>query len=254
MKNAIFQYYLNFNGVGKQGVHYPTEGKPEWVERSVQYFREYAKKHNAEYFFFEDRYVNATSNFFEILRLYKDPIFDQFDNVLYLDVDVMPKNIDANIFDIHFGDVAGWPEWRAPEISVPINWNANHQIASRFADFGAPVVPSKSAPTNLRMINSGVMLWKKRARLKARESFDDHEKWFNHKNALLDSKWTSAGHSSHCLDQPFLNAMFNKNNFKVTELGMEWNRFPTKKESFPCNFAHYVGDYRYNIPKMFEEL
>jgi len=253
MKNAIFQYFLNFNGVGKQGHHYPKEGMPEWAERSVNYFTHYAKKHGADYFFFTDRFVNATSNFFEVTRLYKDPIFDQYDKVLYCDVDVMPKNMEANIFDVDVINVAGWPEYRHPDINVSVNWSAG-QVSGRFRDFGVPVIRPKTHNGDLRMINSGVMLWSNQARLKARENFIDHEIWFNHKNALLDSRWTGFGHSSHCLDQPFLNAMWNKNNFDVKELGIEWNRFPTKDENRPCNFAHYVGDYRFNIPKWFPQL
>jgi hypothetical protein len=251
MKNAIFQYFLNFNGVGKQGHHYPTEGIPDWAELSVHHFQEYANKHNADHFFLRDRFVNATSNFFEVTRIFKDPIFDDYDTVLYLDVDVIPKNKNANIFEVPFGDVAGWPEHRHPDVAVSINWERTPAIVQRFADFGAEAPTPKTVPASLRMINSGVMLWSREARLKARELFDDHEKWFHHKNALLDPKWTSAGHSSHCLDQPYLNAMWSKFNFDVTELDIVWNRFPTKNENRPCNFAHYVGDYRFNIPKWF---
>jgi len=251
MKNVIFQYFLNYNGVGKQAHHYPTEGIPEWALRSSNYFKAYAERHNADYYFFTDRFVNATSNFFEVLRLYKDTLFDQYDKLLYVDVDVMPKNMNNNIFDVSIQDVAGWSEYKYQDIIVPINWSATAALAQRFADFGAPLKNSSVNSSSLRMINSGVMLWSKHARLFARENFIDHELWFNHKNALLDPKWTSAGHSSHCLDQPFINAMWNKFNLKVTELEMEWNRFPTYDENRSCNFAHYVGDYRLNIPKMF---
>lgn len=254
MKNVVFQYFLNFNGVGKQGMHYPTSGTPEWATRSVSYFKQYAERHNADHFFMEDRFVNATSNFFEVLRLYQDPIFDQYDNLLYVDVDVMPKNMDSNIFDLDVKDVAGWPEWGHPDVAVSVNWAANSQIKQRFEDFGSKIVAPTTVPNSIRMINSGVMLWTRESRLKARQVFDDHEKWFHHKNALLDQKWVHTGHSSHCLDQPFINAMWNKFDYDVMELGIEWNRFPTKSENRPCNFAHYVGDSRYNIPKMYKEI
>ena len=252
-KNAVFQYFLNFNGVGKQGHHYPTEGTPEWALRSSQYFRKYAETHDADYYYFTDRYINATSNFFEVTRIYQDPMFDQYDKVLYTDVDVMPKDMSKNIFDIPVYDVAGWPEHRHPDINVSVNWSAG-QVAGRFADFGVPVVRPYSFMGDLRMCNSGVMVWTRRARLKAREKFMDHEEWFNHKNALLDPKWTKFSHSSHCLDQPFINAMWNKHNFDVTELPIEWNRFPCHQESRHCYFAHYVGDSRLKIPEMFPEL
>jgi hypothetical protein len=48
--------------------------------------------------------------------------------------------------------------------------------------------------------------------------------------------------------------MLNKFNFKVTELPLEWNRLPTKDENHPCNFAHYVGDYRFKIPEYFKDI
>ncbi len=104
------------------------------------------------------------------------------------------------------------------------------------------------------MINSGVVLWSHQARLKARDQFADHEKWFHHNNPLLTPGLKNVGHSSFCLDQPFLNAMWNKSNFDVLELGIEWNRFPTHDENRNCNFAHYVGNHRLEIPNMFKEI
>lgn len=256
MKHAIFQYYLNYNGVGKQGAHYSSEGVPEWAQRSVEYFRKYASLHDADYYFYTDRFVNATSNFFEALRVYKDPIFDQYDKVLYSDVDVMPKNMTNSIFEVSIGDVAGWAEWPHPALDVPVNWCETPALKQRFADFGAVIPKSKTSPSMIRIVNSGVVLWSKEARLKARKQFDDHEKWFKHKNPLLDPSIPAsvAGHSSHCLDQPYLNAMWTKFKFDVTELPIEWNRFPTKDENFPCNFAHYLQNYRVNVPTMFEKL
>lgn len=251
-KNVIFQYYLDFNGVGKQGHHYTNGGPPDWAQKSVEYFKRYAEKHNADYYFFEDRFVDSTSNFFEVTRIFKDPLFDQYDNLLYCDVDVIPKKMDNNIFEeLGEHDVAGWPENRMRDFSVDINWNATTALMQRFKDFGSTLVKAKTHQ-GVRMINSGVMLWSKNARLLAREKFDDHEKWFHHKNALLDSKWVSAGHSSHCLDQPYMNAMWTKFDFKVLELNRKWNRFPTHNESVDCNFAHYVGDHRFDICKRFK--
>jgi len=254
-KNAIFQYYLNYNGIGKQSRHYPTEGMPEWAEYSVAHFKEYAKKHDADHHFMTDRFVESRSNYFEVTRIFKDPIFDQYENVLYCDVDVMPKNMDANVFNLPVIDVAGWPEYRHPDITAQINWQPSGPLTQRFAHFGAPIIPAKSTNAPLRMINSGVMLWSKQARLKARELFVDHEEWFEFRNAWLDKKWVNVGgHSSHCLDQPYMNAMWSRHNFDVLELGIEWNRFPTRNEDYPCNFAHYVNDSRYQIPKIFKDL
>jgi lipopolysaccharide biosynthesis glycosyltransferase len=254
MKNAIFQYFLDYNGVGKCK-HYRDEvGLPEWGQYSVSYFEKYAEMHGADHFFLTDRFVESTSNYFEITRVFKDPMFDEYDKVLYLDIDVMPKTMYASIFDIDVTDIAGVPEWKHPEYIGTPKWSARGPLAQRFRDFGTKIVPSESTPAEVRMINTGVVLWSREARLKARELFDDHEKWFHHKNALLDPKLNSkiVGHSSQCLDQPYLNAMWNKYNFDVKELDNIWNRFPTKDEDHFCHFAHYTQDSRYKIPEIFK--
>lgn len=256
MKNAIFQYYLSHNGVGKHGAEYPDE-TPDWAQRSVSYFSKYAENHGADYHFSTDSFVNASDNHFEAIRTYKDPLFDQYDKVLFLDVDVMPHNMDANIFDVDVVDIAGWSEWRHPDLAVSVNYrSAAAAIHKRYTAFGAPMVNSSRHPSDIRMLNTGVLLWSKQGRLKARESFDDHEKWFNYQNPILDPTLDSkvVGHSSLCLDQVYLNAMLNKFKFNVTELPMEWNRLPTKDENRTCNFAHYLGQFRPNLVKNFKEL
>jgi len=255
MKHAIIQYFLEYNGVGKLRHYKDVEGIPDWADRSVNYFKNYADYHDADHFFFTDRYIDAKSNYFEGLRLIHDPMFEQYDKVLYADVDVMPKCFSKSVFDIDVIDVAGWPEWRHPDITGKPSWSASPAIRKRFSDFGSKIVKPTSISSNMRMINTGVVLWSQQARIKARK-FDHHDKWFNHNNVLLDRTLNSriVGHSSHCLDQPYLNAMWNKFDFDVTELGIEWNRFPTKSEDRECNFAHYVGDHRYQITKLFPEI
>lgn len=254
MKNAIIQYYLNFNGIGKDILkeHFPAE-VPEWAIVSSESFKSYSKKYDADYYFYSDKFVNSKSNFFEALRVYKDPDLDQYDNVLYADCDVLVKNYEKNIFDIKYTDIAGVPEYKHDAYCVPVNWGNSAPLEQRFKDFGSRLVKPMTINAPIRMINSGIILWSKQARLKARNQFDDHEKWFHHKNALLDSTLKNVGHSSHCLDQPYLNAMWTKYNFEVHELSMEWNRFPTHDENYPCIFAHYVQNYRFNMPKIFKE-
>ena len=257
MKHAIFQYFLSYNSVGKLKHYKNVQGIPLWAKRSVSYFRKYANIHGVDYFFFTDRFVGATSNYFEILRTYKDPMFDKYDKVLYVDVDVIPKDMSGNIFDIDIVDIAGWPEWDHPDLLRKPKTTASQTLASRYQHFGSKIVKPKTVQYNIRMINTGVLLWSLQARRKARSKFDDHEKWFHYKNTVLDNnlKASVVGHSSQCLDQPYLNAMWNKYNFDVKELDIVWNRFPTKNEGRHCNFAHYVGsDDRYRIPKLFPEL
>ena len=45
--------------------------------------------------------------------------------------------------------------------------------------------------------------------------------------------------------------IFNKYNFDVKELGIEWNRTPTRDEDYPCNFAHYTGNNKKKIIELY---
>lgn len=255
MKNAIFQYYLNFNGVGKPHLNdlYP-ENMPEWARRSSEYFKAYADKHDADYIFGNERFVESSSNYFEATRIFKDPMFDDYDMVLYADVDVMVKDMKKNVFKQKVKHIAGWPEWKHPDLSSSPKWAMEPALINRFAHFGSKLVRPETVINPIRMINSGLVLWTKEARLFARENFDDHEKWFKYKNSVLDPSVKNAGHSSHCLDQPYFNAMWTKFDMDVKELDHIWNRLPAKDENMYCVFAHYTGDSRYKIPELFPEL
>jgi len=210
MKNAIIQYYIPFNGIGKKSKLeykyqlYP-EKIPEWAEISSKRFKEYAKENDADYFLFQDKFVDCEELHFQALRLYLDPILDSYDKILYCDIDVVPKNMKENIFNLDVEDVAGWSETKSGNYKVPINW----QGQSHF---------------------------------------------FNQRCNFFDSKaiyLKNVGHSTHCIDQPFLNVMFNKYDFDVKELGIEWNRTPTKDEDYPCNFAHYTGNNKKKIIELY---
>jgi lipopolysaccharide biosynthesis glycosyltransferase len=254
MPNVIFQFYVPPNDVGKLAHYRGLTAAPEWGLRSVHYFRHYAERNGASHFFHQKRYVNSISNYFEKCRIYLDPFFDTFDKLLYVDIDVMPKDMNRNIFEVECVDVAGVEEQNHPAYKNNISWSKS-EIQRRFSAFNAPVVSANHNSGWPRMINSGVMLWSREARIKAREKFEDFDKWFQFKNKILDdSVGKEWGHSSHCLDQPFFNAMFNKYKFKVNTLPIEWNRFPCKDEDYPCVFAHYTQDTRYSIPERFPEL
>ena len=253
-KHAIFQFYVPSNDIGKLRHYRGVDEMPEWCKRSILYFQHYAKAHDADHFFMEDRFVGSISNYFEKCRVYLDPIFDDYDKVLYVDIDVIPKNMDNNIFNIDPQDVAGVEEQPHPAYrNKKLNWTVK-DIERRFNAFGAPVVRANHNNSWPRMINSGVMLWSREARMKARHCFDNYDDWFQFKNSILDESVKGWGHSSHCLDQPFFNAMFNKYKFNVNTLPIDWNRFPTDDENYPCNFAHYTQETRYNIPERFPEL
>lgn len=252
MKNLVFQYYLPFNGVGKDRLcNVYTNQMPKWAKVSQKMFKTYADHHGADYILGQEAIVGSISPYFEVTRIYNDPLFDQYDKILYVDVDVIPKNINQSIFDVPVVDIAGWPEYKNPIFKESPKWKAEPALVQRYKDFGSFVVPPKTVAGDIRMVNTGVMLWSKQARLKARECFDDHDKWFQHKNALLDPSLKGVGHSSHCLDQPYLNAMWTKYDMDILELDLKWNHFPSNNGEHNANFIHYVGKNRYDIPRIY---
>src|SRR5882672_2044948 len=99
MKTLVYQYYIS---QVKDGT------PPEWVNISVRKFKEYAKKHGSEYIF--ETHPRYSSFYFEHLYLIYKDYFQQFDKILYVDVDVIPENLEENIFDIPFKDIAAVPE------------------------------------------------------------------------------------------------------------------------------------------------
>ena len=241
-KNLVFQYHLPANGVGKLPHYENEEGIPDWAIRSNEYFQRYAETHGADYLLGTERTVDCDSNYFEICRVFLDPAFDQYDQVLYVDLDVMPKNMDANIFALEGNyHIRGWSEKKLPWMTGNPKWPISEPLVQRFNKFGAPIIRTKEG--HLRMVNTGVLVWSLEARIRARALFEHPQRWFSYNNTLLDDRLNpqAVGHSSHCLDQPYLNAMFNRSKFKVDLLHHRWNRFPAVDENHECNFAHYVG-------------
>jgi len=249
-KYAIYQYYVP----NKVDIHelYLNERLPEWVHTSINHFRKYAKEVGADYYFYTDTYCKEFEQFdglyfFEATRVYKDPQFDKYDKVLYVDVDVIPKR-PVNIFDIDVVDVAGAPERCFEEHILEITWcfePAATTIPQIRNQLGVPYAKAKTVDLP-RNINSGVLLWSKQGRLKARDLFDSP---IDHVNKIMSTGISLV--DVDIADQGFYNTMFEKYNIDVLELGMEWNRFPTKNDSFPCNFAHYVGRFKNFIPQLY---
>ena len=85
--------------------------------------------------------------------------------------------MNRNIFEVECVDVAGVEEQNHPAYKNNISWSKS-EIQRRFSAFNAPVVSANHNSGWPRMINSGVMLWSREARIKAREKFGDFDKWF----------------------------------------------------------------------------
>jgi hypothetical protein len=86
------------------------------------------------------------------------------------------------------------------------------------------------------MLNSGVLVWSKEARLKARERFDDWREW------LYEGPQKSL---PIMLDQPWINAQLMKHDIEIEGISQVWNDTPThysdRDKAFESNFLHYTG-------------
>lgn len=248
--NLIFQYLIldsnvntrpKVNGLSRKQLYSKTG------DISRRSFEKYAELVGADYQFATDRYVskdhdNYRAYFFEVLRIIYDPQFEQYDDILFTDCDVV-ANTNENIFDLFDGEVAAVLESDHNKNTNFKRFNSKHFlnkdfccIADKYKAFDAPIVPTlpPNVPHKLININTGVMVWSKEARLKARKTFDSWVEWLFH--SPTEPLWLK-------LDQYFISAMLVKYDFDMQFLDTTWNDSPFTPEYpiFDSNFIHYTG-------------
>lgn len=231
MNNLIYQYYLPYK---------TNETKPKWVDIGVQSAKDYANTIGVEYMFHDKPWMNSSINVFESLRLIFDESFDQYDNILLLDVDMI-VNTTENIFDIPVADVGMVHEHgvsnRTPVPGAAFDytfWNNyfHHPfrgIVSYAQRYLSPsFVWKKHTKDPFVLYNGGLQLWSKGGRIKARNLFP---------RGLHDSfrMETNKG------ETPYLNMMFIHHRFDVTELDNDWNRlnFQWEKDGRLGKITHF---------------
>lgn len=257
MRNIIFQYMITDN-VNKRGRVKEYDGTREELYRksadlSWKSFNIYAKKHGITHHATRNRvFTEGTGHdphlyLFEVLRLVYDRIYDDFDNVLYVDSDIV-CNTEKNIFDLVDGtfDFAGIYE---SEIVTGKGggyngWDRKESnfiaLKNKYERLNIPVIGTKppAKPSKVAIFNTGVMLWTKEARLKAREKFDD---WFAFYKDGIDNKdmpWVNN-------DQPYISSQLAKYDFRIKLLNQTWNDTPAHYQRYSDwkdqNFLHYTG-------------
>lgn len=229
MKNLIYQYF--------------DKELPIWAKISSKMFKEYANSCNAEYLIETKCTFSLKSPYFEYLKLIYDKQFDEYDNILFCDLDVIPEKKD-NIFKIQFEDIAMVAERQYPNMTaIPGSVNKNMQKAYNNA---LEIFKIKGIKDNgiYLIFNSGVILWSKKGRKKARKVFDNWEKWFNGLSNVQIK-----------LDQYFINSQLNKLDYK--ELPLKWNCYPRvrwKEGYFPNDacFLHYTNKKKLLIEEIYK--
>lgn len=266
-KNLIFQYMiLNPDLDEKRG---PILGQSrskiysECADISRKSFEIYAKKIGADYFysdkatFTKEEYERDTTVcLFECLRLIYDPFFDDYENVAFFDTDIV-ANTEENIFDIFDAEVMGVLESdiRTASGGGYNGWDRKEQTywdqVEKYVHHNIPIVPAMppNVPSKLTIMNTGVVVWSKDARLYAREHFDDWKEWF----------FTGPQkHMSLMNDQPYLSGMFQKYDMDIQTIDQTWNDSPhynTEDEFFDiAKMCHYTGgEWKVDMIRHFHE-
>lgn len=205
--NLIYQYFLPYTGPNEDIKQTGKTGIPDWAELGKQSAIRYAKQINVEYEFCDEVTMGAPNQNLESCRIWMDPYFDKFDNILLLDVDTL-INTKKNIFNNHIEDLGmiqdGGPG--SPQGFIK-------KIVKQLEDYGKVKFPkSKTIPSEKRYLNGGVQIWSKQGRMKARERFGGLKEMFRYRETLRLN------------EQPYINLMVNLHDIKITELSNMWNR------------------------------
>jgi len=253
VKNLIFQYFIppkntdSMSGFLKHELDIALEygNAPKWAKLSASLFKQYADKHGADHIFATEEFCNVPIPQHECNRVWLDPSFDQYDYVLSVDPDIIPVNMSANIFDLPYkdADIAGWPIENFKGRKLPAIYFSGKEYEAYkqlFGMFGADMPRSQRGTARFRLLNGGVIVWSKKARLFARENFISPHFWCNLRfdNTNKMSRYNK--------EQPYLNININKSKLKVFELKQEWNqvwhgRWQDKYNIPKANFIHYAG-------------
>lgn len=228
MKTCIFQFYND-------------KKLPTWAQIGSNKFKEYANKVGADYIFDSESKFSPDCPYYENLRVVYDQDFDQYDKILYVDMDVIPESFE-NIFDLHIKDIGMVAEIKYPHMTTnPIFTTPGNQKLYEESLTRVGLKRNKIKDQYI-IYNSGVILWTKEGRLRAQKKFMNWKDWFK-----------AVKHKDMKLDQPFINSQLAY--LELTELPLRWNCYPRErweKGYFPKDavFVHYTNKKK----KWIEEL
>lgn len=254
--NLIFQYLITNPDLDKS--RGPIEGRSRTeVYKEVAYissesFQLYADEVGADYLYSNEAVYTKPHiekdncvPLFECLRVIYDTSFDKYDKVLFVDTDIV-ANTHENIFEASDAEVYGVLE---SDIRTETNGGYNtwdydgsvyRQFCEKYEHHGIPLVPSlpPNEPSKLTVLNTGVVVWTRDARLRARELFDDWSDWYFTGPQV---------HMSVMNDQPYISGQLMKHDFDLGTLDQTWNDTPTHyhdpdgEKALGSNFLHYTG-------------
>ena len=221
-------------------------------QASASKMADYALNIGAKYFFDDNpRFLrnhfkmsfHGNSAYYGAFKPVFDSGFDQYDNILFCDCDVFPKDgLTENIFDGFTGDIAMCTEPDQPELrKITANPWITHESDTFWADLmdgqdsnGTPLPRLEDG--SVEIFNGGVVLWSKEARLRFREGCMPFEEYV----AIIQSTELD---NYYCTDQPYLHAMAFMKNFDVQRLDNGWNSY-VHHQRYKGDNERYVIDSR----------
>lgn len=225
----------------------------ESCSAGVENMRAYAKSVGAEYIF--DKNTHFIRNHFGYdfgkysphygaFKPIFDSSFDKYDKVMFVDTDVFAKyNLDENVFDAFTGEIGICDEPFQPLQRTITKGRITSKQDERWAMmvknmYGGTEVP-RTKEGLVRVFNTGMVLYSKEARLKARELFvgSSDPKFYVDmvKNMNLDSFYYA--------DQNYLGAMMYIHKFDVQEMHNGWNSYIHYTRDIH-NIERYMKDFR----------
>ena len=234
---------------------YPQGTRSELYQKtadlSAKSFQIYADKIGATHHYstkqvFTEGKTGSTVLLFEVLRLVYDELYDQYDKLLFVDTDII-CNTEENIFDVVEDgvDVTGVfeSEIRTHEDGGYNSWDYSDKtlkiLTNKLRRNNIPIVPTEPPylPSKVTTFNTGVLVWTKEARLKARKCFDSWYDYMKDGDDHGDPFWVNN-------DQPFISGQLTKHGFNIKSIDQKWNDTPTHWQDdrgYDMNFLHYTG-------------
>lgn len=250
MKNLILQYYIPYESFDADMGGFQM---PEWAKSGSRSAEAYAKYCGAEYILDVSRFYDHLDPRLDSLRIFYDPDFDKYDNILTLDLDMLvqaPLNIFETIdpdcdvamvheLGVHTGGPAGWMKkvMDAPLYERGIIAYGKHLFGKDWMFPKSELYPDE----RFRYLNGGLQLWTKNGRQKARELFTSVD------NYVLHTRYT---------EQMYVNLQLSQPEFNVFELHSAWNRMPYQwmNGQPDGNINHFLARTKFSMPKLEKTL
>lgn len=224
-------------------------------------FEKYAEIVDADYLLMKRRKLTIgngcrNSLYFESLAPIFDEKLDVYDKILVADIDVVcntEDNIfelsDASVYGVNEADTISNKKWGVEDYRCVGEWDYDEEVYQRYVDkFRKHGMPYKRSAINdpvgaryaskLFSLQSGVLVWTREARQKARLEFDNWNEFCypvpKDPNDLSSS------------DQPFITGSLLKYGFDIECINFRWNDNPEnyikpQSEMDSIKFAHYAG-------------